>query len=158
MTLDRGTRDDATARSPVSARFVLSCFSPAASPSSFGDTVSPSVRLPSSLSSSSSTVRNVGRLAYERAAVNSPTPLSALMSLLLFALLNAIRAYSVSLLLEPRATTSSFQLPRKRTAVTRTRARISEILSRSRIPQQVHTNTQVRAIYTDGRLTRGIAP
>lgn len=32
-----------------------------------------------------------------RAAVNSPAPLSALMSLLLFALLNAIRAYSVSL-------------------------------------------------------------
>lgn len=32
-----------------------------------------------------------------RATVNSPAPLSALMSLLLFALLNAIRAYSVSL-------------------------------------------------------------
>lgn len=42
-----------------------------------------------------------------RAAVNSPAPLSTLMSLLLFALLNAIRAYSVSLpsLLGPRATT-----------------------------------------------------
>lgn len=92
-----------------------------------------------------------------RAAVNSPAPLSALMSLLLFALLNAIRAYSVSLppLLEPSAITSSFQLPRKRTVVTRTRARISEIFSRSRIPQQVHTNTRAR--YTDGRLTRGIA-
>lgn len=49
-----------------------------------------------------------------RAAVNSPAPLSALMSLLLFALLNAIRAYSVSLppLLGTRATTSSFRLPR----------------------------------------------
>lgn len=85
-----------------------------------------------------------------RAAVNSPAPLSALMSLLLFALLNAIRAYSVSLppLLGPRATTSSFRLPRANVVVhartrshtrarTRARARarssiLAATLSRSR--------------------------
>lgn len=64
---------------------------------------------------SSSQRRQVG----VRAAVNSPAPLSTLMSLLLFALLNAIRAYSVSLppLLGPRATTSSFRLPRTNVVV-----------------------------------------
>lgn len=75
--------------------------SPAASPSFFNDAALPSA--PSRpLSSpllfpppflSSSERRQVG----VRAAVNSPAPLSTLMSLLLFALLNAIRAYSVSL-------------------------------------------------------------
>lgn len=64
---------------------------------------------------SSSECRQVG----VRAAVNSPAPLSTLMSLLLFALLNAIRAYSVSLppLLGSRATTSSFRLPRTNVVV-----------------------------------------
>lgn len=49
-----------------------------------------------SLALSSSFVRERRQVGI-RAAVNSPAPLSALMSLLLFALLNAIRAYSVSL-------------------------------------------------------------
>lgn len=55
-------------------------------------------------------LRSERRQVGVRAAVNSPAPLSALMSLLLFALLNAIRAYSVSLplLLGPDATTSFF--------------------------------------------------
>lgn len=79
--------------------------SPSSSSSSFfSDAVSPSARSPSLHPASfhlplppllppSSERRQVGI----RAAVNSPAPLSALMSLLLFALLNAIRAYSVSL-------------------------------------------------------------
>lgn len=47
-----------------------------------------------------------------RVAVNSPAPLSALMSLLLFALLNAIRAYSVSLpALPPSASPLSSTTP-----------------------------------------------
>lgn len=106
-----------------------------------------------------------------RAAVNSPAPLSALMSLLLFALLNAIRAYSVSLppLLGPRATTSSFRLPRANVVVhartrshtrahARARARSSILaatLSRSRGSA---TGTRTRARNTDVRVTRGIAP
>ena len=54
--------------------------------------------LHSSSSSSSFFVRGRERRQVGiRATVNSPAPLSALMSLLLFALLNAIRAYSVSL-------------------------------------------------------------
>lgn len=100
MTLERGSRDDTTARSPVSARFVLSSFfrgfslllqrsaltlrAFSARPSFSSSPLSPLL---------SSERRQVGI----RAAVNSPAPLSALMSLLLFALLNAIRAYSVSL-------------------------------------------------------------
>lgn len=53
--------------------------------------------IPRPLSSSSSSFVGERRQVGIRAAVNSPAPLSALMSLLLFALLNAIRAYSVSL-------------------------------------------------------------
>lgn len=117
MTLDRGSRDDTTARPPVSTRFLRSLPSP---PSPTNSTVSlslsfsllrlplcrphtplsstPSSFPPSSMSSfsSSSFVRERRQVGI-RAAVNSPAPLSALMSLLLFALLNAIRAYSVSL-------------------------------------------------------------
>lgn len=72
-----------------------------------------------------------------RAAVNSPAPLSALMSLLLFALLNAIRAYSVSLppLLGPRATTSSFRLPRANVVVH----------ARTRSHTRAHTRARARA-------------
>lgn len=172
MTLDRGSRDDTTARSPVSARFVLSSFSRGFSfllqrrgltlrafASSFFSSSYPPPFLPSSER------RQVG----VRAAVNSPAPLSALMSLLLFALLNAIRAYSVSLppLLGPRATTSSFRLPRANVVVhartrshTRARARARGPRSLPRLfrahaaPQQVH----VHARNTDVRVTRGIAP
>jgi len=101
----------------------------------------------SSFSFPSSERRQVG----VRAAVNSPAPLSALMSLLLFALLNAIRAYSVSLppLLEPRATTSSFRLPRTNVVVharmrSHTYIHVRGPRSSSRLfrahaaPQQVH--------------------
>lgn len=122
MTLDRGTRNsrnDTTARSPVSARFVLPSFFRETSPSFFNDAALPSA-LSRPFSSpplllSSSERRQVG----VRAAVNSPAPLSTLMSLLLFALLNAIRAYSVFLppLLGPRATTSSLRLPRANVVV-----------------------------------------
>lgn len=67
--------------------------------------VSPSsARSSTSFSSSfffSSSFRPRRRQVGIRAAVNSPAPLSALMSLLLFALLNAIRAYFVSLSLRP---------------------------------------------------------
>lgn len=80
---------------------------------------------------SSSQRRQVG----VRAAVNSPAPLSTLMSLLLFALLNAIRAYSVSLppLLGPRATTSSFRLARHKRGGSRTDARSHTHARRSSI-------------------------
>lgn len=91
-----------------------------------------------------------------RAAVNSPAPLSALMSLLLFALLNAIRAYSVSLppLLGPRATTSSFRLLRANVVIhaqmrSHTRARSSILaatLSRSR---GLRTGTRTRTQHAD---------
>lgn len=109
MTLDRGSRDDTTARPPVSTRFLLS-LPPPSSPASlplvrdrcpsrvlslclfFSPFLSIFLRCPLLLLPSSER-RQVGI----RAAVNSPAPLSALMSLLLFALLNAIRAYSVSL-------------------------------------------------------------
>lgn len=83
-----------------------------------------------------------------RAAVNSPAPLSALMSLLLFALLNAIRAYSVSLppLLGPRATTSSFRLPRANVVVhARTRS-----LTRAR----AHTRASARSSILAATLSR----
>lgn len=114
---------------------------------------------------SSSQRRQVG----VRAAVNSPAPLSTLMSLLLFALLNAIRAYSVSLLplLGPRATTfvlsTSPHKRRSRTDVlTYTRARSSifaATLSRSRgFLQQVHEHARNTRTCTDVRVTRGIAP
>lgn len=106
MTLERGSRDDTTARSPVSARFVLSSFPPrlpsflleryAVSPSASSPPPPFSSPLLPSLALSSSFVRERRQVGI-RAAVNSPAPLSALMSLLLFALLNAIRAYSVSL-------------------------------------------------------------
>lgn len=141
-------------------------FPPAASPSLFNDALlllSP----PYLLFFPPSECRQVG----VRAAVNSPAPLSALMSLLLFALLNAIRAYSVSLpplLLDPA-------LPRRRPfdfpahkrggfthgrahAYTRARARSSILvvtLSRSRGSA---TGTRTRARNTDVRVTRGIAP
>lgn len=115
---------------------------------------------------SSSQRRQVG----VRAAVNSPAPLSTLMSLLLFALLNAIRAYSVSLppLLGPRATTSSFRLPRTNVVVhARTRAHIHtrEVLdlhrdsfALTRTPQQVQEHARNTRTRTDVRVTRGIAP
>lgn len=102
-----------------------------------------------------------------RAAVNSPAPLSALMSLLLFALLNAIRAYSVSLppLLGPRATTSSFRLPRANVVVhartrshtrahTRARARAREVLDPCR---DSFALTRLRNRYTYTHATRTCA-
>lgn len=166
MTLDRGSRDDTTARSPVSARFVLSSFSRGLSfllqqrgltlrafTSSFFSSSSPPPFLPSSER------RQVG----VRAAVNSPAPLSALMSLLLFALLNAIRAYSVSLppLLGPRATTSSFRLPRANVVVhartrshTRARARAREVLDPCR---DSFALTRLRNRYTYTHATRTCA-
>lgn len=105
-----------------------------------------------------------------RAAVNSPAPLSTLMSLLLFALLNAIRAYSVSLpsLLGPRATTSSFRLPRANVVVharMRSYTRAREVLdlrrdsfALKRTLQQVHEHACNTRTRTDVRVTRGIAP
>lgn len=104
-----------------------------------------------------------------RAAVNSPAPLSTLMSLLLFALLNAIRAYSVSLppLLGPRATTSSFRLPGQTWWFAHGRAHIHtrEVLDLrrdsfafTRTLQQVHEHACNTWTCTDVRVTRGIAP
>lgn len=100
MTLERGSRDDTTARSPVSARFVLS------SPLLLSSAKCLGLTLRRAFSSSFSffffsSFRPRRRQVGIRAAVNSPAPLSALMSLLLFALLNAIRAYFVSLSLRP---------------------------------------------------------
>lgn len=160
MTLDRGSRDDTTAReSPVSARFLLSP-PPAASPSFFND---PRLHVfflllllfPPFLPLSER--RQVG----VRAAVNSPAPLSALMSLLLFALLNAIRAYSVSLppLLGPRATTSSFRLLRTNVVV-RTRTLTHTIRARARGPRsspRLFRAHGPRNRYTNTHATRGRA-
>lgn len=177
MTLGRGSRDDTTARSPVSARFVLSFSSPAASLSPrsltlrafsissffFSIVPLPLRLLPSLLSSKR---RQVGI----RAAVNSPAPLSALMSLLLFALLNAIRAYSVSLPPLPQAPRSPhrpFDFLDTRSGGSRERiyaharvrarasSRSSTWLSRSRTPRQVHdtrahANARYRAEGTAG--------
>lgn len=146
MTLERGSRDDTTARSPVSARFVFSPFSFATSPSFLSAVRGLTLRAFSAssffffFSSSSCSFffhprerRQVGI----RAAVNSPAPLSALMSLLLFALLNAIRAYSVSLppLLRTRATTSSFRLPRYTTC------RLTHVGALARPHAYAHTQT-----------------
>lgn len=137
--------------------------SPAASPSFFNDAALPSA--PSRPLSSPppppppflppSERRQVG----VRAAVNSPAPLSALMSLLLFALLNAIRAYSVSLppLLGPRATTSSFRLPRANVVVharTRSHTRAREVLDPCR---DSFALTRLRNRYTYTRTQHGRA-
>lgn len=167
MTLDRGSRDDTTAReSPVSARFLLSLLPRHLLPSS---TMRPYpsrllvlflllLLFPPFLPSSER--RQVG----VRAAVNSPAPLSALMSLLLFALLNAIRAYSVSLppLLGPRATTSSFRLLRTNVVVrtwtlthTHTRARGPRSSPRLfRAHADLATGTRTRTQHADVRVTR----
>lgn len=160
MTLERGSRDDTTARSPVSARFVFSPFSRDFSFLLERCAVSPSARSPASsfffFSSSCSFFfhprerRQVGI----RAAVNSPAPLSALMSLLLFALLNAIRAYSVSLppLLGTRATTSSFRLPRYTTC------RLTHVgaLARPHAYAHTHVHTRTHTLTTYTRISPAI--
>lgn len=100
MTLDRGSRDDTTARPPVSTRFLCSLAPISVSLPLPLSSSSPAYFFSSSSSASSSSSSSFVRERRQvgiRAAVNSPAPLSALMSLLLFALLNAIRAYSVSL-------------------------------------------------------------
>lgn len=171
MTLDRGSRDDTTAHDRRFLPGLSSSPSPVASPSLFNGAAlssapsrllsSPSRPFPSPPFLSSSERRQVG----VRAAVNSPAPLSTLMSLLLFALLNAIRAYSVSLLplLRPRATTSSFRLSRTNVVVwlAHTYPYTREVLDLrrdsfafTRTPQQVHEHAR----NTDVRVTRGIAP
>lgn len=148
--------------------------SPAASPSFFNDAALPSAPSrplfllllfpPPFLPSSER--RQVG----VRAAVNSPAPLSALMSLLLFALLNAIRAYSVSLpplLGAPRYHVVLSTSPRERggsrtDALSHARAHarprgprsLPRLFRAHAAPQQVH----VHARNTDVRVTRGIAP
>lgn len=93
-----------------------------------------------------------------RVAVNSLASLSALMSLLLFALLNAIRAYSVSLppLLESRATTS-FRLPRTNVVVharMRSHTRAREFLDPR---HDSFALTRLRNRYTNTHATRGRA-
>lgn len=102
-----------------------------------------------------------------RAAVNSPAPLSTLMSLLLFALLNAIRAYSVSLppLLGARryhvvlSTCPAHKRGGSRTdALTYTRARSSIFAARLfRAHVDSATGTRTRTQHADVRVTRGIA-
>lgn len=82
-----------------------------------------------------------------RAAVNSPALLSALMSLLLFALLNAIRAYSVSLPPLHRA-------PRYHAVVLSTSS-IHEVVVRARARARIYTRTDARSSSRSSvRLTR----
>lgn len=186
MTLERGSRDDTTARSLVSARFVLSSFPRDFSPSFLSGARSHPPRLLClllflllllllllllPLLSSES----VGRLAYEPRSTRQLL-FSALMSLLLFALLNAIRAYSMSLppLLGTRATTSSFRLPRYTRRLTHRGARSRALthvresrrssaaafaltgpVAALRYAAQHARNTLTRK---DVRVTRGIAP
>lgn len=89
-----------------------------------------------------------------RAAVNSPAPLSALMSLLLFALLNAIRAYSVSLPPPPSpyfssllATTSSFRLLSQTSGGSRKDARARDAHTRDSSPRLFRAH-RIRSGYT----------
>lgn len=102
-----------------------------------------------------------------RAAVNSPAPLSALMSLLLFALLNAIRAYSVSLpphFLGPALPRRPFDFPARTwwfthgraltRAHTRARARAREVLDPCR---DSFALTRLRNRYTYTHATRTCA-
>lgn len=161
MTLDRGSRDDTTAHDRRFLPGLSSSPSPVASPSLFNDAAlssapsrllsSPSRPFSSPPFLSSSERRQVG----VRAAVNSPAPLSTLMSLLLFALLNAIRAYSVSLLplLGPRATTSSFRLSRTNVVVWLTHGR-AHIPIHARGPRSLPRLFCVHADSATGTRTR----
>ena len=110
----RGSRDDTTGTTASSSTRFLCLSLPPTLRLSLSLAPPPTFSSSSSSSSSFFFVRpgRERRQVGIRVAVNSPAPLSALMSLLLFALLNAIRAYSVSLpALPPSASPLSSTTP-----------------------------------------------